>query len=257
MNQKSFLFAVIVLFSIVTVNAQPLFSISQNNLPKAVVSKLLTQIEKSETSVLALAKNYREKDIYPVDFLSGENTLIIIMNVQAGTHVVLTPVAETWQSKSLPAEFQLAPFYIEELRLGALGDAALYLVAITDSDYSVKKVTSISTSNGDGYIPRYFYGQKENVQEALPKDRQITGITKKKPHYISAFPDDPEMQLRIAQMEEAASYYLYIFKLPDGTVCTYDENLNPTTGSSNANTGSPNRAPKTDNPKPLPKPKKP
>jgi hypothetical protein len=77
------------------------------------------------------------------------------------------------------------------------------------------------------YVPRYFYGEKENVKEALPKERQITSISKSKPQLISAFPDDPEVQQRIALLEEARSYYVYVFKLPDGTKCTSSEIFNP------------------------------
>jgi hypothetical protein len=29
------------------------------------------------------------------------------------------------------------------------------------------------------------------------------------------------------QREEEMAYYLYMFKLPDGTMCTYSEELNP------------------------------
>jgi hypothetical protein len=221
--KKSLLLAAIVGFMFNPVFSQvlPLFSVSQNDLSKKEVLQLKAKVKKMEGSSLLLAKNNRDNDVYPVTFSSGGNTKIIILNEETGANVVVTPVSETL------TEFQLSPFFIEELRRGALGDAEHYLVIEATSNNSVKNLTSVSCSNGEVYIPRYFYGEKENVQEALPKDRQITSISKSKPQLISAFPDDPEVQQRIALLEEARSYYVYVFKLPDGTKCTYSEILNP------------------------------
>jgi hypothetical protein len=75
-------------------------------------------------------------------------------------------------------------------------------------------------------LPRYFYGNKENVKEALPQDRQIIGIYKQKPQIILADPDDVEMQRYAAQKEEETSYYIYMYQLPDGAKCTYAEHFN-------------------------------
>jgi RNA-binding protein YhbY len=200
---------------------QPLFSVNQNNLSEEVVTQLKSQIETSEIVALSLAKNNRNNDVYQISLSSEQKTEIIILNEQTGSYVVITPVKESL------TEFQLSPFFIEELRQGTLGDAEHYLVVATTSDSSVQSVASVSTSNGEVSIPRYFYGEKEDVQEALPKERQIIRISKAKPRLIPAFPNDPEERRRIAQLEEEKSYYLYLFKLPDGTLCTYDENLNP------------------------------
>jgi len=213
------------LFWSVSLQAQPLFSVVQNRLSEEVVAQLKTQIENSEISPLSLAKNNGNKEIYPVSFTSVQNSKIIILNEKTGNNVVITP-----RKKSL-SEFQLSPFFIEELRQGILGDAGRYLIvetwhAASLSEFSVKKVSSVSTAHKDVYIPRYFYGTKENVKEALPRNRQIINIYKAKPRYISAFPDDMELQRRLAQLEEEKSYYVYMFKLPDGTLCTYDEHFN-------------------------------
>jgi len=208
------------LFCSASLQAQPLFSVSQNSLSEEVVAQLKTQIENSEVSPLSLAKNNGNKEIYPVSFSSVQNTKIIILNEKTGNNVVITP-----RKKSL-SEFQLSPFFIEELKQGILGDAEQYKVIEITSDYAVKKVSLVSTTYGDVYIPRYFYGTQENVKEALPRDRQIVNIYKEKPRYISAFPHDTELQRRIAQWEEEKSYYVYMFKLPDGTLCTYNEHYN-------------------------------
>jgi len=227
MEKKSFLKKLLLIAAIVGLVFSPLFlqaqqqlfSVTQNGVSKKAVAQLSTEIAKSEIYALSLKKNIEDKDIYPFAFSSVENTKIIILNEQTGANVVLTPAQES------PAELQLAPFFIEELKQGTLGEANRYLVVETTSDYSVKSVSSVSGSNGNVPLPRYFYGEKENAQEALPAERQIIGIFKAKPNAISAFPDDPVVQQRIAQWEEARSYYVYMFELPDGTMCIYDEHL--------------------------------
>ena len=227
MNTKSFKVSLLIIaiigltFHPVVLYAQQLFSVNQNGFSNEKVAQLTTQIEKSEISALSLTKNNESKDVYRVALSSVQNTNIIILNEQTRSNIVITPVNESF------TEFQLTPFFIEELKRGALGDAEHYLVIEATSDDVAKKTHAVSTSNGEVFIPRYFYGAKENVQEALPKDRQIIGIFKAKPRLISAFPDDPEVQKQIAQLEEAMSYHVYMFKLPDGTLCTYDEHFNP------------------------------
>jgi len=198
-----------------------IFSVSQNSLSEEVVAQLSAEVATSEIVALSLTKNNREKDVYPVALSSAEDTKIIILNEQTGDHVVVTP------ANNAVTEFQFALFFIEELRLGALGDAERFIVIEATLADSVKSVASVATANGAVFVPRYFYGPKEEVQEALPKERQITAIFKSKPQYISAAPDDPEVRKHIAQLEEERSYYVYRFTLPDGTMCTYDENFNP------------------------------
>jgi len=199
----------------------PLFTVNQNDLPEEVVAQLKTDIEKSEITALSLEKNKRDKDMYLIDFSTVEDAKIIIMSPQTDNNVVLTPMLKS------VTQFQLEPFFIEEMKQGVLGNFDYYYVAVTAGDYAIKSIKSVSTLNGEVYLPRYFYGEIEAKKEALPKDRQITSITKSKPRAISARPDDPETQKRIAQWEEERSYYIYMFQLPDGTKCTYDENLNP------------------------------
>ncbi|MDR2972625.1 MAG: DUF2436 domain-containing protein [Bacteroidales bacterium] len=209
----------------VFLHAQQLFSVKQNGFSQEKVAQLTTQIKQSKIAALSLTKNNESKDVYRVTS-SVLNPKFIILNEQTGNHVVITPVNESL------TELQLAPFFIEELRQGVLGDADYYVVMEATPDYSVKSVVSVSASNGSVFTPRYFYGAKENVKEALPENRQIIGVFKAKPQLISAFPDDLELQRRIAKWEEEMSYYVYMFKLPDGTLCTYDEHYNPDNSSS-------------------------
>jgi len=209
--------------NITLLQAQHLFSVSYNEVSKEDVTLLKNQMAKSEISVLSLTKNNENRNVYPVALSSEQNTKIIILNEQTGNNVTITPAVETHC-----AEFQLAPFFIEELRQGALGTANRYAILETTNDFSVKNVASISAAEREVFVPQYFYGSKENVREALPKDRQIVDIFKQTPRLILADPNDLELQHYAAQWENERSYYIYMFKLPDGTLCTYDENFNPT-----------------------------
>jgi len=225
--KKIFLLATAIvafLFCAALVQAQQLFSIHYNALSIENVTQLTHQITRSEISTLSLTKNNGNKDVYVVDFSSVENTKIIIMNEETGNNITITP-EEAWHAASLQhTEFQLAPFFIEELKQAILGEASRYLIMETYPDFSVKNIASVSTATKvDVYIPRYFYGKKENVQEAFPENRQIIKIYKQKPRIIP----DPEYQLDIAQLEEEMSYYVYMYQLPNGALVTYDEHFNP------------------------------
>ena len=207
--------------------AQKLFTISENDMSQENVIHLKTQAVHTNIAALSLSRNNENKNIYAVPVSSSQNTKIIILNEQTGNHVTITPV------DNLQNEFQLAPFFMKELRQSALGEANRYVIVETQStvsqtdEISIKNTYSVSFSNEDIYLPRYFYGEKGDFKEALPKDRQIVGIYKQKPQFISAFPNSVENQQHIAQLEEDMSYYIYMYKLPDGTLCTYDEHFNP------------------------------
>jgi len=213
-------------FSFFQANAQHLFAIVQNNLSKEKVEHFKNQISHSDISALSLTRNNEEKSVYSLSLSSVENTRIIVFNEQTGSHVTIIPVEETRNI------FQLAPFFIEELKQGTLGNAEHYYIAETQliaslpDEYLIKNIVSVPVPNDDVYIPQFFYGNKENVKEALPKDRQIVHIFKQKPRLILAS-EDPELLNYAAQYEEEMNYYVYLYKLPDGTLCTYDEHFNP------------------------------
>jgi len=205
-------------FSAVFLQAQHLFSVSQNDLSTESVTLLRNQIAGSEISTLSLTKNNEDKEVYAIAFSS--NTKIVILNEQNGNNVVIVPAGES------PAEFQLAPFFIEELRQGILGNADHYFILETTNDFSVKNVAAVSATKREVFIPRYLYGPKEDVKEAFPQDRQIIHIFKEKPRLILVDPNDLEMQRYAAQWEEAMSYYVYMYQLPDGGLWIYDEHFN-------------------------------
>jgi len=208
------------IFSVTFLHGQHLFSVSQNDLSIENVTSLKNQITRLEISTLSLTKNNENKEMYPMALSSVQNTKIIILNEQTGNNVVLTPVEASL------IEFQLAPFFIEELRQAVLGDASHYLIVEAASDFSVKNVASVSAAKRDVHIPCYLYGTKENVKEALSKDRQIVHIFKEKPELLIDDENNPELQRYAEQWEEAMSYYVYMYKLPDGGLWIYDEHFN-------------------------------
>jgi len=221
-----------------SLHAQHLFSVSYNHLSSEKILLVRQQIVDADISSLSMIRNTDNRDVFPVSLSSVQNTQIIILNEETGSHVVINPAEEMQSVASLQrTEFQLAPFFIKELKQGALGNANRYLVMETSSDFSVKSVSSVSTSDAEVYIPRYFYGGKENVKEALPRDRQILHIFKQNPQLIIANPEDPELQRFAAQWEEERSYYIYMYQLPDGTLCTYDEHFNPDNSNNVINVG--------------------
>jgi len=211
--------AVLFVFTIDS-NAQHLFYINYDDVSHEDVQKLRSQISKSDISTLSLSKNNENNDVYQFQISSAQNSKIIVLNEETGKNAVIIPVEESI------SHFQLAPFFIEELKQSVLGDASRYLICETDDNFLMRNAVSISTITDDVFIPRYFYGKKENVREALPKERQIIHIFKEKPRLIHVF-KDPEGLNYIAQLEEEMSYYVYMYKLPDGTLCIYDEHFNP------------------------------
>jgi len=209
------------LLSAFPIQAQHLFSVSYNDLPQEKILLLKTEMVNKEVSSLSLIRNKENSEIFSVPFSSVGNTKLILLNEQNGKHVTITPVEE------VRTEFQLSPFFIAELKQGVLGEASQYLILETSLDLSVRNISAVDVSHDEVFIPQFFYGKKENVQEALPRDRQIVHIIKQKPRLILAYPDDPELLSYAEQYEEAMSYYVYLYNLPDGVLFTYDEHFNP------------------------------
>jgi hypothetical protein len=217
--KKNLILIVAIVFSINYLFAQHLFSVSYNELSKESVTHLKLDIgnRTSEIVALSLSKNIEDKDLFSVPISSEIHSQIILLNEQTGNHVVITPAEESI------TELQLTPFFIEELRQGALGEAERYLIIETLHATSPLSIASVAVNNGKVAVPQYFYGKKENVKEALPHDRQIVHIFKEKPSLILTDPDDPELQRYAAQWEEERSYYVYMYQLPDGMLCTFAE----------------------------------
>jgi len=44
---------------------------------------------------------------------------------------------------------------------------------------------------------------------------------------IHTYPNESEHLSYVAQLEEERAYYIYMYRLPDGTLCTHDEHFNP------------------------------
>jgi hypothetical protein len=221
---------VAIAFGFSNLYAQHLFSISYNNLSQENAKHIIAQVAKSNTPITSLTKNIQGE--YEISLSSVQNTKIIILNEETGSNVEIIPAEESL------AQFRLQSFFIKELRQAVLGDADRYLIIEVGFDLSVINTASFSSQAEEVFIPRYLYGPKEDVQEALPEDREIIHIFKEKPRLIPAFPDDPENLRYVAQLEEEMNYYVYMYKLPDGTLCIYDEHFNPVTGENGVSTRS-------------------
>ena len=77
------------------------------------------------------ARNHNNRDVYSFSLSQAQNTRIVILNEKTGRSVVITP-------EGTPAQFELSPFFIEELRQGTLGDTDRFLIVETDADFSVR-----------------------------------------------------------------------------------------------------------------------
>jgi len=213
----------IIAFGAGNIYAQHLFSVNYNELSQENARRVREQVTRSIGLPAPLTRD--TKGEYDVSLSTVQNTKIIILNEETGNNVVVTP------AKEAPAQFRLQPFFIEELRRSALGDAKRYLIIEAEADFSVRSVASVVKATEKVFVPRYFYGPKEDVKEALPKDRQIINIFKEKPGIIPAFPNDPENLRYVAQLEEDMSYYVYMYKMPDGSLYIFDENfIDPNVG---------------------------
>jgi len=223
----------IIAFGSGNIYAQHLFSVNYNDLSQNNVNLIKSEVARfdASSSTMSLTRNHNNKDVYSFSLSSVQNTKIVILNEDTGNNVVITPTEE------VSAQFELSPFFIEELIQSALGNADRYLIIETDADFSVRNVASVSAEIREVFIPSYFYGPKEDVKEALPKDRQIVHIFKEKPRLIPAFPDDPENLRILAYLEEEMNYYVYMYRLPDGTLCIYDEHFNKSTEKNEVSTG--------------------
>ena len=203
-------------------------SVSYNELSQENAARVKAQVASSNASITTLARSVENK--YDISLSTVQDTRIVILNEETGNNVVITP------TENAPAQFQLQPFFIEELRRAVLGDADRYLLIEAGTDFSVRNATSVSRISEEVFIPRYFYGPKENVKEALPADRQIIHIFKERPRLIPAS-DDPEHLRLVARLEEEMSYYVYMYKLPDGTLIIFDEHfVNPNAGKNEIRT---------------------
>ena len=201
--------------------SQHLFSVEYSDLSKEKVNFIMKEIASFNASVstILMTKNNNNKDVYSFFLSSDQNAKIIILSEKTGNNVIITP------AEGAPKKIEFSPFFIEELRQAVLGDADRYLVAETDENFSVINVTSFSATSREIFLPSCFYGSKENVKEALPRERQIIHVFKEKPKLIPAFPEDPENLILIEKIEEDMSYYVYMYELQDGTLIIYDENF--------------------------------
>ena len=110
--------------------AQHLFSVSYGDLSHESARQMKERAASPNVSIATLTRSMEGE--YTISLSTAQNTNIIILNEQTGNNVVITP------TKEAPAEFRLQPFFIEELRRSALGDADSYLMIEAGADFSVR-----------------------------------------------------------------------------------------------------------------------
>jgi len=236
---KILLFAFLLTFGFGEVIALHVFSVDYNSLSQENTKQLRMQAASDVVPVSAMTRSRNNSNEYAFVFSAVQNTKIVILNEETGSNVVIKPTAEA------PAEFQLPPFFLEELRQAVLGNSDRLLVLETNTDLSVRNATSISASNlslrngtnEQVSLPRFLYGPKENVREAFPLDRRITNIFLQRPRLIPAT-DNPEILRELAQLEEEMSYFVFMYELPDGSKIIFDENFNKPAERTAVSTGS-------------------
>ncbi|ASB48228.1 hypothetical protein [Alkalitalea saponilacus] len=108
--------------------AQHHFSVDYGDL-RVNANLIRTEAANTTASTKSITKNHNNQDVYTLSLSSVKNTKIVILNEETGKSVVITP------KDNAPAKFELPPFFIEELRQAALGEAKQYLVAETDGDF--------------------------------------------------------------------------------------------------------------------------
>ena len=238
---KFILILLIIAFGFGSIYARHIFSVSYNGLSQENREQIKMQAASFTAPIeaMSMTRNRSDRNEYVFSFQSVQNTQIIILNEETGRSVVITP------TEYAPAHFRLSPFFLEELRLAVLGDAERYLVLETGTDLSIRNIASVSApglsrSEADGqvFIPRIFYGSRENQKEALPRDRQIIGVFREKPMFRVHFPNgpNPESLRLLAEWKEEMAFNTYVILLPDGSKITHSEHLAPRVEGSQTNT---------------------
>ena len=107
----------IVAFTSGEIYGQHLFSVHYRDLPQGRANLIAAEVAKKGIPVSAMTttRNRNGKEVYEFSLTSVQDTQIVILNEDNGRSVVITP------AEGAPAQFELSPFFIEELRQAVLG----------------------------------------------------------------------------------------------------------------------------------------
>lgn len=153
--------------------------------------------------------------------VAPQTALVVIMNEETGQSVTFSGFSPQC------GEITLTPLLVEELKASSLGETQTYsctvLAIAANGEATVKRRTVFSSPAPGVRLPVFNYGPKDGMRTTAIGERQLIGVGRMKPRLIPARPDDVELLARIARMEEELAYYIYTYQLPDGALCTYDE----------------------------------
>jgi len=205
------------LFSVFALNATPLFDVGVKTVQPAQLAVLNTS-----SQGLQIANSESGTPFYIS--LSGVSTgqaEIVIRNEADGKSVVLSGISSDCKG------FELTPLMLAEMKESQLGEGNEYqwslLEMSTNGDVRLVRSEQFSIDVSKVTLPVFNYSDGGVVKQTKSSERQLIGVGKMKPTVIVINPDDPEQMALAREKEEEMAYYIYIYRLPDQSLCTYDE----------------------------------
>ena len=113
--RKGILTLLFVAFGSASLYAQHLFSVDYGGLSREDARLMRTEATRTAVPTTSLPRNRNNKEVYAFSLSSEKNKKIVLLNEETERSVVIVPTDEA------PAQFELSPFFIEELRRAALG----------------------------------------------------------------------------------------------------------------------------------------
>lgn len=203
----------------VEADAQYLFDVGQQQIQPEQLTSL-----RARQAVLPLVEIAATNSlVIPMGRVGAPNTTLLLQNEDTGQNVVLSGFTPGSREIVLP------PLLLAELRAGTLGEASRYRYTVLETGSNgtttPKSQAAFFLAKHEIPLPVFNYGPADAVKSTAIAERKVVGVGKAKPHVLLANEDDAALVARAAQMEEAAAYYVYTYQLPDGSLATYDEQL--------------------------------
>ncbi len=202
--------------------AQHLYDVGQKNVTSEQVAALQArQTRQSRLEPLGVPAFNRLT--VGLTAIGSVDVSILLRNEESGQSVVLSGFAPGSREVELP------PLLLAELKAGALGEATRYRYAVMETGSNgttkVKSQAVFAMARQALKLPVFSYGPANAVKSTSVGERKVVGVAKARPHVLIADHTDPALLEKAVRMEEAAAYYVYTYQLPDGSLTTYDEQL--------------------------------
>lgn len=199
--------------------AQYLFDVGQQQIQPEQLSLLRTR----QAVLPVVAVGATNSLVIAMGTVEGTNTAVILQNDDTGQNIVLSGFTPGSREIALP------PLLLAELKAGTLGEASRYTYTVVETSSSgtatAKSQAAFSLAKQDIQLPVFNYGPADAVKTTALAERKVVGMGRARPHVLIANEDDPALVAKAAQIEEAAAYDVYTYQLPDGSLATYDEQL--------------------------------